>query len=131
MSRDNNYVSIQALYDYKYAPNLLDGDVLRVSIQALYDYKLYVTLDTNLTYRWSGSAYTEVSESLAIGITSTTAFRGDWGKIAYDHSQLTNSNPHGTTAAQISNTPAGTISATTVQAAINELDEDRVQLETE
>jgi len=93
--------------------------------------KLYVTLDTNLTYRWSGSAYTEVSKSLAIGITSTTAFRGDWGKIAYDHSQLTNSNPHGTTAAQIANTPAGTIAATTVQAAINELDVDRVQLETD
>ena len=93
--------------------------------------KLYVTLDTNLTYRWSGSAYTEVSKSLAIGITSTTAFRGDWGKIAYDHSQLTNSNPHGTTAAQIANTPAGTISATTVQGAINELDSDRVQLETD
>ena len=93
--------------------------------------KLYVTLDTNLTYRWSGSAYTEVSKSLAIGITSTTAFRGDWGKIAYDHSQLTNSNPHGTTAAQISNTPAGTISSTTVQAAINDLDADRVQLETD
>ena len=157
-----------------YAPNLLDGDVLRWNGTALryevynlvnkadlvggkvpasqlpayvddiIEYanlaafpavgetgKLYITLDTNLTYRWSGSAYTEVSKSLAIGITSTTAFRGDWGKIAYDHSQLTNSNPHGTTAAQITNTPAGTISSTTVQSAINELDADRVQLETD
>ena len=93
--------------------------------------KLYVTLDTNLTYRWSGSAYAEVSKSLALGETSATAYMGDRGKTAYDHSQLTNSNPHGTTAAQITNTPAGTISATTVQAAINELDADRVQLETD
>ena len=67
---------------------------------------------------------------LALGETSTTAYRGDRGKIAYDHSQLTG-NTHGATAAQIPNTPAGTIVATTVQAAINELDADRVQLETD
>lgn len=34
---------------------------------------------------------------LALGETSTTAYRGDKGKTAYDHSQLTsNVNPHGT-----------------------------------
>ena len=49
--------------------------------------KIYVTLDTNKTYRWSGSGYTEVSPSLALGETSSTAYRGDRGKIAYDHSQ--------------------------------------------
>ena len=92
--------------------------------------KIYVALDTNLTYRWGGSVYTEISKSLALGETSTTAYRGDRGKMAYDHSQLTG-NVHGATAAQIPNTPAGTISATTVQAAINELDADRVQLETD
>ena len=47
--------------------------------------KIYVALDTNLTYRWSGSAYVEISPSLALGETSTTAYRGDRGKIAYDH----------------------------------------------
>lgn len=49
--------------------------------------KIYVTLDTNKTYRWSGTAYVEISASLALGETSTTAYRGDRGKTAYDHSQ--------------------------------------------
>ena len=47
--------------------------------------KIYVALDTNLTYRWSGSAYVEISPSLALGETSSTAYRGDRGKTAYDH----------------------------------------------
>jgi hypothetical protein len=46
--------------------------------------KIYVALDNDLTYRWSGSQYTEISKSLALGNTSTTAFRGDLGKEAYD-----------------------------------------------
>lgn len=89
--------------------------------------KIYVALDTNLTYRWSGSAYIEISKSLALGETSDTAYRGDRGKTAYDHSQATG-NVHGTTASQIPNTPAGTIAATNVQAAINELDGDVAQV---
>jgi len=56
--------------------------------------KIYVDLHTNKTYRWSGSAYVEISASLVLGETSTTAYRGDRGKIAYDHSQLTSGNPH-------------------------------------
>ena len=38
-------------------------------------------------YRWGGSAYVEISASLALGETSSTAFRGDYGKVAYDHAQ--------------------------------------------
>ena len=49
--------------------------------------KIYVDLSTNKTYRWSGSAFVEISSSLALGVTSSTAYRGDYGKIAYDHSQ--------------------------------------------
>lgn len=49
--------------------------------------KIYVDMATNKTYRWSGSAFVEISASLALGTTSATAFRGDQGKIAYDHSQ--------------------------------------------
>ena len=49
--------------------------------------KIYVAVDTNLAYRWSGSGYTEISPSLALGETSSTAYRGDRGKIAYDHSE--------------------------------------------
>lgn len=51
------------------------------------DGKIYVAKDTNKTYRWSGSAYVEISESIALGETSSTAYRGDRGKIAYAHSQ--------------------------------------------
>ena len=38
--------------------------------------------------------------SLALGETSSTAYRGDRGKIAYDHSQTTG-NPHNTTPSDI------------------------------
>lgn len=62
--------------------------------------KIYVAIDTNKTYRWSGSAYVEISPSLALGETSATAYRGDRGKTAYDHSQVTG-NPHGTTKADL------------------------------
>ena len=49
--------------------------------------KIYIAINTNLTYRWTGTAYTEISPSIALGETSATAYRGDRGKIAYDHSQ--------------------------------------------
>jgi hypothetical protein len=49
--------------------------------------KIYVALNTNIIYRWSGSTYVEISASIALGETSSTAYRGDRGKIAYDHSQ--------------------------------------------
>lgn len=62
--------------------------------------KLYIAIDTNLVYRWSGSTYTVTSSSLALGETLSTAYRGDRGKTAYDHSQLTG-NPHGATTANI------------------------------
>ena len=67
--------------------------------------KIYVALDTNKTYRWSGSAYVEISESLALGETSSTAYRGDRGKAAYDHSQLTSGNPHNVTASDVGARP--------------------------
>ena len=49
--------------------------------------KIYVALDTSLIYRWGGSVYAEINQSLALGETEATAYRGDRGKIAYDHSQ--------------------------------------------
>ncbi|MDR0768715.1 MAG: hypothetical protein LBE71_02245, partial [Dysgonamonadaceae bacterium] len=73
--------------------------------------KIYVAKDTNKTYRWSGSAYVVISDTIALGETSSTAYRGDNGKTAYDHSQLTNSNPHGTTAAQVGAAPAAHVGA--------------------
>lgn len=59
--------------------------------------KIYVAVDTNRTYRWSGSAYVEISQSIALGETSSTAYRGDRGKVAYDHAQKTSGNPHNVT----------------------------------
>lgn len=47
--------------------------------------KIYVA--NNKTYRWSGSAYVEISQGVTLGETSATAYRGDRGKTAYDHSQ--------------------------------------------
>ena len=47
--------------------------------------KIYIDLSTNKTYRWSGTTYVEISESLALGETDSTAYRGDRGKVAYDH----------------------------------------------
>ncbi len=52
--------------------------------------KIYVDLSTNIPYRWSGSGYVEVSTSIALGETSSTAYRGDRGKIAYEHAIDTN-----------------------------------------
>ena len=49
--------------------------------------KLYVALDSNLIYRWTGSTYGSTNAGLALGETLTTAYRGDRGKTAYDHSQ--------------------------------------------
>jgi hypothetical protein len=62
--------------------------------------KIYVDTTTNKTYRWSGSQYIEVSKSLALGETSSSAYRGDRGKIAYDHTARTD-NPHNVTPSQI------------------------------
>lgn len=65
--------------------------------------KLYVTLDTNQIYRWTGSIYVNVGAGdgeLVLGETSTTAYRGDRGKEAYDHISTTN-NPHGVTKSQV------------------------------
>ena len=63
--------------------------------------KIYVDTSTNLTYRWGGNSYVEISPSLALGETSGTAYRGDYGKIAYTHSQLTSGNPHNVTKSDV------------------------------
>lgn len=64
--------------------------------------KIYITEDTNLTYRWSGTGYAEISPSLALGTTAETAGRGDWTHEAYNHSLIKDgSNPHKTTFASL------------------------------
>ena len=46
--------------------------------------KIYIVQDTNLTYRWSGTDYVEISKSLALGEISSTAYPGDKGKATTD-----------------------------------------------
>lgn len=75
--------------DSAYLPSYVD-DVLEYTAKENFpdtgeSGKIYVDTTTNLTYRWSGSAYVEISPSIALGITSSTAFRGDYGNAAYAH----------------------------------------------
>ncbi|MEG1593276.1 MAG: hypothetical protein RR350_02615, partial [Oscillibacter sp.] len=82
--------------------------------------KIYVALDSNRTYRWGGTAYTEISASIALGETPSTAYPGDRGKVAFDHSNKAG-NAHGTTAEQIPYTPpAGGVPGNNVQVAIDQ-----------
>ena len=67
---------------------------------------IYIANDTNQTYRWGGSDYVPVGSDLALGETSSTAYPGDKGKMAYDHSQVKTGNPHGTTATDVGAAPA-------------------------
>ena len=41
--------------------------------------KIYVNLNDSKTYRWSGTAYAVISETLALGETSSTAYAGNKG----------------------------------------------------
>lgn len=42
--------------------------------------KIYLNLNDNRTFRWSGSSYVEISKSVTLGETSATAYAGDKGK---------------------------------------------------
>lgn len=66
--------------------------------------KIYVALDTNLTWRWSGSAYVEISKSLALGETSSTAYPGDKGKTLAADLASTKTTVAANTAARHSHT---------------------------
>lgn len=91
-----------------YLPSYVD-DVLEYATKAAFPVtgetgKIYVALDDNLTYRWSGSTYIEVSKSLGLGETTTTAYPGNKGKKNADdiaaHKADTN-NPHNVTKTQL------------------------------
>ena len=65
------------------------------------DGKIYIAEDVTPPPRWGGSSYVEIGGGgVALGETSSTAYRGDRGKIAYDHS-LSQGNPHNTTTSDI------------------------------
>lgn len=104
-----------ALIPSQYLPSYVD-DVIEYANLAAFPATgsngvIYVALDTNKTYRWSGSIYIEISPSEVTSVFgrsgAVTAQSGDYNAL------------------QITNTPSGSISATTVQAAINELDTEK------
>lgn len=69
-------------------PSYVD-DVLEFSTKAQFPQtgetgKIYVAKDTNLTYRWTGTQYLEISQSLTLGETPSTAYPGDKGKANRD-----------------------------------------------
>lgn len=104
-----------ALIPSQYLPSYVD-DVIEYANLAAFPATgsngvIYVALDTNKTYRWSGSIYIEISPS---EVTSVFGRSGAVTAQSGDYS-----------ASQITNTPSGDISATTVQAAIDELDAEK------
>ena len=83
-NHDGRYAPLSGgLIPSQYLPSYVD-DVLEYASTTAFPAtgesgKIYVALDTNLTYRWGGSAYVEISPSLALGHTSSTAYPGDEG----------------------------------------------------
>lgn len=84
--------------------------------------KIYVDKATNLTWRWGGSAYVEISPSLAIGSTASTAAKGNHTHTVtatgtVSTTTATTSNKTATVSAASSGTatytPAGTVSQPT------------------
>ena len=81
------------------------------------DDKIYIAKDENASYRWDGEDYVSISSAngLTLGETSSTAYRGDRGKTAYDDSQA-NKTAIGTLA------NLTTTEKTNLVGAINEID---------
>lgn len=82
---DGNFPKLtEGLIPASYLPSYVDDVIEAASLSAFpktgESGKIYVALDTNLTYRWSGTTYVEISPSLALGETSNTAYAGDKGK---------------------------------------------------
>lgn len=73
------YFSNAKFYSTKGSDGTYSGEIVGESG------KIYTDLNTNKVYRWSGTAYIVISETLALGTTSSTAFRGDYGNTAYTH----------------------------------------------
>ena len=99
LTNDLNFVpSINGTIPIQYLPSHVT-DVFEFSSTASFPIpgdpgKLYIDTSSDLIYRWDGSDYVTIASPVMLGITSDTAFRGDHGKIAYDHAMSTG-NAHG------------------------------------
>jgi hypothetical protein len=49
--------------------------------------RIYVATESNTLYRWNGSEYVKLSTGLELGTTAETAYYGNLGHAAYQHSQ--------------------------------------------
>ena len=65
--------------------------------------KIYLDINTNKVYRYGGSSLVEIPLGVALGETSSTAYRGDRGKIAYDHSRTATTRQNNTGATSLVN----------------------------
>ena len=87
-----------------YLPSYVD-DVLEYSAKSSFPTtgeagKIYVDTSNNKTYRWGGTAYVEISPSLAIGTTASTAAKGN-------HTHSASYTPAGSISATFAGTAAG------------------------
>lgn len=98
----NGSTKIDAIYLPSYVDDVLEyANLASFPVTGEFD-KIYIALDTNKTYRWSGSIYVEVSPS---DVNSVNGYMGIVNLSASD----------------IPNVPSGNLSATDVQSALNEL----------
>lgn len=47
--------------------------------------KIYYNTTDKIYYKWTGNAFVPMTDTLVLGETSTTAFAGNKGKVAYNH----------------------------------------------
>lgn len=103
----NNKILVQHLPSY--VDDVIEGTFVSTTVFddtsgspiTLESGKIYVDVDTNKTYRYTGTILVVISESIVLGETASTAYRGDRGKIAYDHSLATSGNPHNVTKSDV------------------------------
>lgn len=84
-----------------YVDDVLEYDSYDVLPEEGESGKIYVTTDTNKTYRWGGTTYAPLSSGVVLGTTHDTAGYGDYTQTAYNHSQTTSGNPHNVTKSDI------------------------------
>ena len=100
---------VLAIHLPSYMDDVLDGEYISSTTfndpegnpYTLESGKIYVDTVTNKTYRYTGTILAVISDTIALGETSSTAYRGDRGKTAYDHSLVSSGNPHGVTKANV------------------------------
>lgn len=87
--------------------------------------KIYITLDDNKSYRWSGTTYVEIASSLVLGTISGTAYEGSAGKqlendISDIQTDITNITTNYSTKKELENL---NVSIATIAGDITELQE--------